>query len=53
MSTLYSIEESLERATVTVLESAAALDDVRIVSADEATKTPCRRSPSAPRSSRR
>lgn len=35
MSTLYSIEESLERATVTVLESAAALDDVRIVSADE------------------
>ena len=35
MSTLYSIEESLERATVTVLENAAALDDVRIVSADE------------------
>ena len=35
MSTLYSIEESLERATVTVLESSAALDDVRIVSADE------------------
>ena len=35
MSTLYSIEESLERATVAVLENAAALDDVRIVSADE------------------
>jgi hypothetical protein len=35
MSTVYSIEESLERATVTVLENAAALDDVRIVSADE------------------
>ena len=35
MSTLYYIEESLERATVTVLESSAALDDVRIVSADE------------------
>lgn len=35
MSTLYSIEESLERATVTVLENTAALDDVRIVSADE------------------
>lgn len=35
MSTLYSIEESLERATVAVLENATALDDVRIVSADE------------------
>ena len=35
MSTVYSIEESLERATVAVLENAAALDDVRIVSADE------------------
>ena len=35
MSTVYSIEESLERATVAVLENAAALNDVRIVSADE------------------
>jgi hypothetical protein len=35
MSTVYSIEESLERATVAVLENASALDDVRIVSADE------------------
>ena len=35
MSTLYSIEESLERAAIAVLEDAAALDDVRIVSADE------------------
>jgi hypothetical protein len=35
MSTVYSIEESLERATVAVLENAAALDDVRIVSTDE------------------
>ena len=35
MSTLYSIEESLERAVVAVLEDDTDLADIRIVSADE------------------
>jgi|GEM_PF-5726657 len=35
MSTLYSIEESLERAAIAVLEDDTDLADVRIVSADE------------------
>lgn len=34
MSTLYSLEESLERATVTALDAVAALDSCRIVAAD-------------------
>ena len=35
MSTLYSLEESLERAAIAVLEAETDLADVRIVSADE------------------
>ena len=35
MSVLYSLEESLETAVIIVLGAAAALDDCRIVSADE------------------
>jgi hypothetical protein len=38
MATQYSIEESLERATIAALEAVAALDDCRIVSADESSE---------------
>ena len=43
MSTLYSIEESLERAAIAVLEAETDLADCRIVSADESDEDtlPC------------
>jgi hypothetical protein len=36
---LYNLEDSLERATVLALQDIAALDDVRIVSADVSSET--------------